>query len=136
MISISAATVQTVNTFGVFVKEFFLVCLAGIPDQFTRNRNPFSQSGRDAAHWPVSTPNDTVPAELFDAMFREWPHRLDGGILGLAISEYAGNLACDIRQGGQCTDVFTPGIEHLIRNVRHAAMVQDELNIGAFPRQS
>ena len=117
------------------MEEFFLICHVGVGDDFARCLDPGLDIGPRVANGPVAAPDHAIPAEAGDAVFDIRAYRFGGGIALSAIGEDARDFAGDIGEGGYLRDVVSPGICLAVCNIRHAAVVEDELDVWTFFRE-
>ena len=117
------------------MKEFFLIRFVGVGDNFARYLDPGLDIGSRVANGPVAAPDHAIPAEAGDAVFNIRAYCFGGGVSLGAIGEDARDFACDIGEGGYLRDVVTPGICLVVCNIRHAAVVEDELDFWTFLRE-
>ena len=131
---------EPINAFRIRRKQFLLIGCARRFCYFQQGLNPLAQRRGLCANGPVAAEHDAFPAETGDDVF-------DGGtqIVKLPISrpafrfrihDDARYFANDVGRLGYFSHARTPARDVAARQVRVAAMIEDELCVGASRDQT
>src|SRR5690554_1094002 len=120
---------ELVDARGIAMEEPGLLVFAGPLNDRARGFDPAGERAGTRHHRMIAAPHDAIPAEALYDMLDIGADGVDGPV-GARIGDNAGNLGVEIGQSADPADVFAPGIEPCTGDIGHAAMVEDETDIG------
>ena len=133
--TVTSSVVEPIDAPRVFAKELLPLRLTCLQGKKRQGFDPFFQGSRQGANRPVTSKHHALPAEAFDDVFNKWAQVFRRPVRRVSVSHQTGDLAGDIGETGNFPNVCTPGIQGSFLDRRDAAVVQNESDARALPRQ-